>query len=89
MIALYHRLRAWNLRIFVVSNLNRVNILMICVIMVMYIDIFYVMKNIVKVWPPAVALRPPPTVHLILPEPGVAQAPVGAQSLVRPLPQQL
>ena len=48
-IALYHRLRAWNLRIFVVSNLNRVNILMICVIMVMYIDIFYVMKNIVRV----------------------------------------
>ena len=41
------------------------------------------------VWPPAVALRPPPTVHLILPEPGVAQTPVSAQSLVRPLPQQL
>ena len=50
MIALYHRLRAWNLRIFVVSNLNRVNILMICVIMVMYIDIFYVMKNTVRVF---------------------------------------
>ena len=27
-IALYHRLRAWNLRIFVVSNLLRVNISM-------------------------------------------------------------
>ena len=42
-----------------------------------------------SVCPPAVALRPPPTVHLILPEPGVAQTPVSAQSLVRPLPQQL